>query len=75
MGIEGIEHLTGNDDDFDQSDVESKTGDERETMCQEWWKASGEQPTDHNHICKLVLNHGDPCECNCGAVRPLEDHD
>lgn len=79
MGIKGIEHLKG-EDDFDQSDVESKTGDERETTCQEWWKAprketSGEEIVDHNHICTLAIDHEPPCVCNCGESRPMEDHD
>lgn len=61
MGIDGIEHLTGN-------------------VCEEWWtnprrEESGADIVDHNHVCALPLNHPRPCECSCGAVRPLEDHD
>lgn len=81
VGIEGIENLTGNvEDDFDQSDVDSKTGDERETflpVCEEWWKGPRVEADAGvcNHVCILKLNHEPPCQCNCGAVRPLEDND
>lgn len=89
MGIEGIEHLTGNtEDDFDQSDVDSSTGDERETfeaptaltvLCEEWWRnprvtQQGEEIVDHDHVCGLKLNHEEPCTCSCGEVRPTEDY-
>lgn len=48
--------------------------------CEEWWKnprvdSSGEPIIDHNHICKLDLNHAGLCQCKCGALRPVEDYD